>query len=202
MVAPKIRGLGHILWNLGFLGKNDKKLEGAPLDVFRQFQWYQVICINGPEGFLPKKQNFMMQVVQVLWYRPFSFQIFFVPRTGSAADLLNIQISGVFASAGWPSGYLSSPNIRYNLPFLPSRHLTLNLKPKLLGIVSQWWLLQAVSVGTKKVVTMAWNMNWPIGVFTIHWSPLVKSWTLDSRHLFLTIFVLESWGGVGHPDTT
>ena len=27
----------------------------------------------------------------------FSFQIFFVPRTGSAADLLNIQISGVFA---------------------------------------------------------------------------------------------------------
>ena len=38
----------------------------------------------------------------------------------------------------WPSGYLSSPNIRYNLPFLPSRHLTLNLKPKLLGIVSQW----------------------------------------------------------------
>ena len=118
-----------------------------------------------------------------------------------AADLLNIQISGVFASAGWPSGYLSSPNIRYNLPFLPSRHLTLNLKPKLLGIVSQW-LLQAVSVGTKKVVTMAWNMNWPIGVFTIHRSPLVKSWTLDTRHLFLTIFVLESWGGVGHPDTT
>ena len=29
----------------------------------------------------------------------FSFQIFFVPRTGSAADLLNIQISGVFASS-------------------------------------------------------------------------------------------------------
>ena len=29
-----------------------------------------MICINGPEGFLPKKQNFMMQVVQVLWYRP------------------------------------------------------------------------------------------------------------------------------------
>ena len=129
----------------------------------------------------------------------FSFQIFFVPRTGSAADLLNIQISGVFASAGWPSGYLSSPNIRYNLPFLPSRHLTLNLKPKLLGIVSQW-LLQAVSVGTKKVLTMAWNMNWPIGVFTIHWS---RAGHLDSRHLFLTIFVLESGeAGVGHPDTT
>ena len=26
--------------------------------------------MNGPEGFLPKKQNFTMQVVQVLWYRP------------------------------------------------------------------------------------------------------------------------------------
>ena len=45
-------------------------LEGAPLDVFRQFEWYQVICLNGPEGFLPKKQNSTMQVVQVLWYRP------------------------------------------------------------------------------------------------------------------------------------
>ena len=84
-----------------------------------------------------------------------------------------------YLPAAWPSGYLSSPNICYNLPFLPSRHLTLNLKPKLLGIVSQW-LLQAVSVGTKKVLTMAWNMNWPIGVFTIHRSPLVKSWTADT----------------------
>ena len=26
--------------------------------------------MNGPEGFLPKKLNFTMQVVQVLWYRP------------------------------------------------------------------------------------------------------------------------------------
>ena len=128
----------------------------------------------------------------------FSFQIFFVPRTGSAADLLNIQISGVFASAGWPSGYLSSPNIRYNLPFLPSRHLTLNLKPKLLGIVSQW-LLQAVSVGTKKVVTMAWNMNWPIGVFTIHWSPLVKSWTLGQQTPFSDHFCVGELGRGGPP---
>ena len=128
----------------------------------------------------------------------FSFQIFFVPRTGSAADLLNIQISGVFASAGWPSGYLSSPNIRYNLPFLPSRHLTLNLKPKLLGIVPQW-LLQAVSVGTKKVVTMAWNMNWPIGVFTIHWSPLVKSWTLGQQTPFSDHFCVGELGRGGPP---
>ena len=26
--------------------------------------------MNGPEGFLPKKLNFTVQVVQVLWYRP------------------------------------------------------------------------------------------------------------------------------------
>ena len=26
--------------------------------------------MNGPEGFLPKKQNSMMQVVQVMWFRP------------------------------------------------------------------------------------------------------------------------------------
>ena len=42
----------------------------SPPGVFFQFKWYQVICMNGPEGFLPKKLNFTMQVVQVLWYRP------------------------------------------------------------------------------------------------------------------------------------
>ena len=26
--------------------------------------------MNGPEGFLPKKLNSMMQVVQVMWFRP------------------------------------------------------------------------------------------------------------------------------------
>ena len=26
--------------------------------------------MNGPEGFFPKKQNFTMQLVQVLWYCP------------------------------------------------------------------------------------------------------------------------------------
>ena len=70
-------------------------------------------------------------------YFHFKFSLSHAQGALLAVDLLNIQISGVFASAGWPSGYLSSPNIRYNLPFLPSRHLTLNLKPKLLGIV-QW----------------------------------------------------------------
>ena len=25
---------------------------------FRQFEWYQVICMNSPEGFLPKKTKF------------------------------------------------------------------------------------------------------------------------------------------------
>ena len=45
-------------------------LEGAPLDDFRQFEWYQVICLNSPEGFLPKKLNFTMQAVQVLWFHP------------------------------------------------------------------------------------------------------------------------------------
>ena len=104
----------------------------------------------------------------------FSFQIFFVPRTGSAADLLNIQISGVFASAGWPSGYLSSPNICYNLPFLPSRHLTLNLKPKLLGIVSQWpgcecGNQEGAHNGLKYELT-----NWSV------YHSLVKSWTADT----------------------
>ena len=27
--------------------------------------------MNGPEGFLPKNQNFTTQVAQILWYRPF-----------------------------------------------------------------------------------------------------------------------------------
>ena len=27
--------------------------------------------MNSPEGFLPKKLNFTMQAVQVLWFRPF-----------------------------------------------------------------------------------------------------------------------------------
>ena len=42
------------------------------LDEFRQFEWYQVqvICMNSPEGFLPKKLNFTMLAVQVLWFRP------------------------------------------------------------------------------------------------------------------------------------
>ena len=26
--------------------------------------------MNGPEGFLPKNQNFMTQVARILWYRP------------------------------------------------------------------------------------------------------------------------------------
>ena len=131
-------------------------------------------------------------------YFHFKFSLSHAQGALLAADLLNIQISGVFASAGWPSGYLSSPNIRYNLLFLPSRHLTLNLKPKLLGIVPQW-LLQAVSVGTKKVVTMAWNMNWPIGVFTIHRSPLVKSWTLGQQTPFSDHFCAGELGRGGPP---
>ena len=35
--------------------KNLKPLEGAPLDIFRRFEWYQVICLNVPEGFHGKK---------------------------------------------------------------------------------------------------------------------------------------------------
>ena len=37
--------------------------------------------MNGPEGFLPKKLNFTMQVVQVLWYRPY---LYFGVRTVDA----------------------------------------------------------------------------------------------------------------------
>ena len=40
------------------------------MELFGQFKWYQVICMNGPEGFLPKNQNFMTQVARILWYRP------------------------------------------------------------------------------------------------------------------------------------
>ena len=29
--------------------------------------------MNGPEGFLPKKLNFTMQAVQVLWFRPLHY---------------------------------------------------------------------------------------------------------------------------------
>ena len=30
--------------------------------------------MNSPEGFLPKKLNFTMQAVQVLWFRPLRFE--------------------------------------------------------------------------------------------------------------------------------
>ena len=50
--------------------KNLKPLEGAPLDVFWHFKWYQVICTNGPEWFLRKNLNFTMKVARILWYRP------------------------------------------------------------------------------------------------------------------------------------
>ena len=59
--------------NMALPGVCFPKWKGPPpLDVFRQFEWYQVICMNGSEGFLPKKQNFTMQAVQVLWFRPIS----------------------------------------------------------------------------------------------------------------------------------
>ena len=57
----------------------------------------------------------------------------------------------------------------------------------------------AVSVGTKKVLTMAWNMNWPIGVFTIHWSRAGQQ-TPFSDHFCAG--ELGRAGPLGHPDTT
>ena len=44
--------------------------------------------MNGPEGFLPKKQNFTMQVVQVLWYCP----IFQCPSAFRDGEKLELQI--------------------------------------------------------------------------------------------------------------
>ena len=31
--------------------------------------------MNGPEGFLPKNQNFTTQVARILWYRPFWYLV-------------------------------------------------------------------------------------------------------------------------------
>ena len=55
-----------------------------------------MICINGPEGFLPKKQNFMMQVVQVLWYRPKGY-LFVHPnlKISSASDMHPMLVCGL-----------------------------------------------------------------------------------------------------------
>ena len=130
-------------------------------------------------------------------YFHFKFSLSHAQGALLAADLLNIQISGVFASAGWPSGYLSSPNIRHNLPFLPSRHLTLNLKPKLLGIVPQW---PGCECGNQEGAHN--GLKYELTNWSVYHSPVTAGQELDSRHLFLTIFVLESWGGLGHPDTT
>ena len=44
--------------------------------------------MNGPEGFLPKKQDFTMQVVQVLWYCP----IFQCPSAFRDGEKLKLQI--------------------------------------------------------------------------------------------------------------
>ena len=36
--------------------------------------------MNGPDGFLPKNQNFMTQVARILWYRPVFIRLCVVPK--------------------------------------------------------------------------------------------------------------------------
>ena len=38
----------------------------APLDVFGHFGWYRVMCVSGPERFLPGGQSFAMRVAQLV----------------------------------------------------------------------------------------------------------------------------------------
>ena len=55
------------------MGKNDKTLKApgrGPLGRFLAILMVPGDMYEGPEGFLPKKLNFTMQVVQVLWYCP------------------------------------------------------------------------------------------------------------------------------------
>ena len=53
--------------------------------------------MNGPEGFLPKKQNFTMQVVQVLWYCPVQYCTA-VP--GVAASAVHAPVPGLGGGGG------------------------------------------------------------------------------------------------------
>ena len=49
--------------------------------------------MNSPEGFLPKKQNFTMQAVQVLWFRPIDIMVLSVSIIGGIDDTLDIMSS-------------------------------------------------------------------------------------------------------------
>ena len=125
----------------------------------------------------------------------FSFQIFFVPRTGSAAGCSTFK-------------YLEY------LPALADRLVI-------------WAVLTFAIICpfyNRDIWHWIWNQNYLVlcrsGCCRLWvWEPRrcsqwLEIWIdqleclpftgqeLDSRHLFLTIFVLESWGGLGHPDTT
>ena len=53
--------------------------------------------MNGPEGFLPKNQNFTTQVARILWYRPLSYVLInILPLSGSSTCIQQSAPEGFF----------------------------------------------------------------------------------------------------------